>query len=227
MRRRSKRQSLLALIAFMSGLFLLTPNQLRAESEKHEGGHEAPADDHGSPKDGGHKAGEKKEEGGHGAAAEKAPLAPWAELETKIQTLEAKIQSKKQTLKSLIEEKAHLPEKSPHLKSITQEIGKTDRELRALLEDYEKSLTILKYRFPERHAKGDRKYDRSDVPKVEDVEKALGLEGRLNKSLKKMRSQYPPPPNIKKQKLPDQKLPDGETKTNPSIEDSPPIIIKK
>lgn len=220
-----KWRSLKFLLFAMFFLNLKVLNVSANEGAKEKGSHDG-GGEHGAAAGGGEHGEAKTEEGGQGGG-ENAPSVPWAELETRIQTLEAKIQSKKQSLKTLIEEKEHLSEKSPHLKKITQEIGRTDRELRELLDEYEKNLTILKYRFPERHAKGGRKYDRNDTPKVDDLEKAIGLDGKLNKSIKKMRSQYPAPPHLKKASEPERKKIDSEKPSPGSIEEAPPILMKK
>ncbi len=156
-------------------------------SEHEASGHEAAAEEHG----GGHE--EKKEEGGehgggHGEA--KTQVAPWVEVENKIQELYSKIKSKEATIIQLLEEKDHMPNGSPMLQHTVKEIVREHKELRGLAEDYEKNLNILKYRFPERNAKQERSYGKIEVKSIDDMEQALGIDGKLTRNMKKMRTQF-------------------------------------
>lgn len=114
----------------------------------------------------------------------------WLELEAQISSLEAKLTAKNRAIEALIEEKAHVKATSSKLNQIIEEIGKEDRERRQIAEQLEKQKTILHFRYPERGARKDRKYQRAEMKTVEDIESNLGIEGRLNHSLKKMRGQY-------------------------------------
>lgn len=136
------------------------------------------AQDHGEP--------EKKAE----ETAVKPSLQPWIPIEAKIQELSAKIRSKQESIDKLIEEKNHLSAQSPHLKETIKNIIKEHDELKKLAEDYQKNINQLNYRFPERNAKSQRAYDRIEVKSIDEMEQALGVDGKLNRNVKKMRSQY-------------------------------------
>lgn len=178
--------------------------------------------------DGGHEA--KKEEGGH----ESAPAAPaatipaWISLEAKITELSARIKSKEESLAKMLEEKNHLPANSPHVKPLLKQILKEHEELQKLAEDHKKNVNQLNYRFPERNAKANRTYDRIEVKSLEQMEQSLGLDGKLDRNMQKMRTQYgtkkaedhsahavKPAPTVKKQKK------------APSIEEEGAIILNK
>lgn len=174
---------------------------------------------------------EKEEGGGHEAAAPAAPAAtlpPWIALEAKITELSARVKSKEESLAKMLEEKNHLPANSPHVKPLLKQILKEHEELQKLAEEYKKNVNQLNYRFPERNAKSIRTYDRIEVKSLEQMEQSLGLEGKLDRNMKKMRTQYgtekaeahstqgvKPVPTPKKQKK------------APSIEEEGALIINK
>jgi hypothetical protein len=144
--------------------------------------HEAPAEEHGG--------GGGQEEGHGGKEEPKSTLAPWVPIENKIQELHSKIKSKESNISKLIEEKNHMENNSPHLKSTVKEIVKEHKEMERLIDEYQKNVSLLKYRFPERNAKSGRTYERFEVQSIEEMEKAVGIDGKLNRNLKRMRSQY-------------------------------------
>jgi hypothetical protein len=193
-----------------------------AQAEHGEaGGHESKEEGHGEAKEGGHEGG-GKEEG-------KSSQSPWLEIENKITELNSKIKSKEANILHLIEEKNHLPNNSPELKHVVKEIVTEHKEMRSLAEEYEKQVTLLKYRFPERNAKTNRSYDRIEIKSVEEMEHAMGIDGKLNRNLKRMRSQFKseekdgavaaePAPSKPASKKP---------KSEPSIEEADAIIIHK
>ena len=140
------------------------------------GGHEAPAEASGE----GHEAGAKK--------VEEAP--GWLEIEAQISSLEAKVQSKTRAIESLIEEKNHLKAGDSSLSEVVKQLGQEDRERRKLAEELEKQKTILAFRFPERGAAKNRKYQKVEIKSISEIEANMGVDGRLNRSVKRMRSQY-------------------------------------
>jgi hypothetical protein len=148
------------------------------------------AEDHG----GGHEAPPEGEHGGGGeghAEPKKVEAAPgWIEIEAQISSLEAKLQAKTRAIEGLIEEKNHLRVNDPQLAHVVTEIGKEDRERRKIAEDLEKHKTILHFRFPERGAAKNRKYEKVDIKSVDEIESSMSVDGRLNRSLKRMRGQY-------------------------------------
>jgi hypothetical protein len=228
---------ILRLIPMIVALFLISNSALlprafanehgEEKKEEHGGGGHEEAKGHGESAE----HAESGEGGGHegGSHGEAKALAPWVEIENKITELDAKIKAKNSNIQHLIEEKNHIDNNSPALQSTVKEIVKEHREMRELVEQYDKNVAMLKYRFPERNAKAGRTYDRIEVKSVEDMEKAIGVDGKLNRNLRKMRSQFksedkstvvqeehkPAPPSKKAQSK------------EPSIEEAHAIILQK
>ncbi len=179
-----------------------------------------------APKEGGGEHG-----GGAEAKAEKVEKGnptPWLEIESKIQELSGKIKSKQTNISHLFEEKNHLSNKSPQVKEIIQEIVKEHNEMRTLIEQYDKQINMLKYRFPERNAKSARKYDRIEIKSVDEMEQAIGVDSKLSRNIRKMRSQY------KGETIQTTEVHQGKVtptthikRTEKSIEDSGSIILQK
>lgn len=144
------------------------------------GGHDAPkADEHGG--------------GGHGDAGKsKVELPEWVEMQSRLMGLETQMSQKREAIRRLIEEKEHLKSNSPEVKPVVDEMVATHKELQKLMGDYEKESTVFKYRFPERGAKEGRTYHPIEIKTLQEMEHELGMEGRLTRNLKKIRSQYKP-----------------------------------
>jgi Tfp pilus assembly protein PilV len=132
---------------------------------------------------------EKKEEPGEMPTGD-IKKAPWMELESRVQDLQARIKSKRATIEQMLEEKNHLKNGSPELKALIENVVREHKEMRQMSEDYRKNLSLLQYRFPERNAKADRKYDRLEVKSLDEMEQAVGIDAKINRNLGRMRSQY-------------------------------------
>ncbi|MEZ0392251.1 MAG: hypothetical protein ACAH59_08555 [Pseudobdellovibrionaceae bacterium] len=192
----------------------------------------APAEDsHAAPA--GEGEGEKKEAGG-GQAEAKAPALPgWLSIENKIQELYSKINSKKSNITKLLEDKNKLSNNTAELKNTVKEIVKEHKELRALAEDYQKNIAILRYRFPERNADKDRKYQRVEIKSIDEMEQAMSVDGKLNRNLKRMRSQYKMEEKEKTAALATEKPAHDKSRTpssepkGKSIEEAETIILQK
>jgi chromosome segregation ATPase len=170
---------------------------------------------------------ESKESKGKGNL--KSTLPPWVELENKVQELQSKIRSKQGNLNALIAEKNHLANNSSELKNLIKQIVKEHEELRKFAADYEKNVNLLRYRFPERNAKADRTYDRIEINSVEEMEQALGVDGKLNRNLKRMRNHYHTlaPASEESPKPAAEANSPQSTKAEPSIEKAGSIILQK
>lgn len=171
---------------------------------------------------------EKPAEEGHGEAKQekKADLPPWTEIQNKISQLEAKMEQKRSNINRLIEEKQHVKPDSLRVKEIINLMISEHKELQSLAKEHEKTITILKFRYPERGAKEDRKYEPTEVKSLEQMEQELGIDGRLTRNMKKLRKQYGEDEESKKKpKIQEQKK--VEMKKEKSIEESGTIIIHK
>lgn len=163
--------------------------------------------------------------GGHEKASTsiKSGLPPWVEVESRISALEAKAKTKENNITHLIEEKNHLDAKSPKMKEVIEEISKEHRELRTTAEEIEKQKTILRYRYPERSANPQRKYEKVEVKSIQNMEKNMGLEGRLQRSLKRTRQQYGSEPEKKDKSA----HPEPTEKHEKSLTEEGAIILQK
>lgn len=167
---------------------------------------------------------EKKEEGGEKKESAEDNM-PWLAIEAKIQELAAKIESKKESIDKLIEEKEKLKDGSAELKEKIQELISEHKALEKMADDYSSQINLLKYRYPERHAKRDRKYDRVEVKSIDEMEQALGVDGKLNRNMARMRNTYDvQPPKKEKAAQVDKK--DVKPKSD-GLENQLPIIMQK
>ncbi len=174
------------------------------------------------------EGGEKKEEGKEGEKKESEGRPAWMTIEAKIQELAAKIKSKNENIEKMIEEKNHFPEHSSELKSLIKEIVKEHVDMEKLAQEYDKQVNILKYRFPERNAKKDRKYEKIPVKSVEEIEKAVGIDAKLMKAMRRARSQYRKDKNESPDKASETPLsPALDGVKEKSIEEQGPILLHK
>jgi hypothetical protein len=173
-------------------------------------------------------AAEEKEEKKGAEGGEKRDIPEWVDVEVRFNAINAKIQNKKENITRLIEEKKELPPNSPRLKSLIDEMVTEHREMEALSKEYDKQITIYKYRFPERGAKEHRKYEPSEVKSLDQMEKELSIDGRLNRNMDKVRSQYSDNPNAGASSSSGKAKPLNPPKPEQkAIDESDTIIMKK
>jgi len=173
-------------------------------------------------------ASEAKEESSQGSEKEKekrADLPPWTELQNKISQLEAKMQQKRENIEKLVIEKQKVKSGSPRVKEIINTMISEHKELQGFAKEYEKTITIFRFRYPERGAKADRKYEPTEVKSLEEMEEQMGTDAKLTRNMKKLRTQYGEDDQAKK-KAP-VLTPAEEKKQEKSVEESGTIIIKK
>lgn len=164
----------------------LSFSQAYANEDAHSGGHESGGGEHG----GGHESGGGEHGGGHeGAAAPKVQAPGWTEVINNITMLDGKIRVGQDNIEKLLQEKHHLPQESPLLKQITLDLAREYKELRKAIEEQNALKQKLRYRFPEMNAKEGRKYQDKKAPTIEEMEKSMGVDGKLDRNLKKMRQQ--------------------------------------
>lgn len=142
----------------------------------------------------------------------------FAVVQARVQGLEAKIRSAETEIQKLIQEKQ--ASKNPERTSeIIREMLTVHKELEKNLKEYDQQRSLLKYRYPEKSATTLREYERIDLHSIEDMEKQMSLGASVNRTLKKVRSQYgtpepAPQPSVKPGKVP-----------APGLVD--PVILKK
>ncbi len=107
----------------------------------------------------------------------------------KLVALMAKVHSKEDVILGLLEEKSHAKH-AGQLNEIASQLATEHKELRVLVDDYEKERNIIRYRFPEMNSDEERKYRRITVKSIEDIESEIGLDKQLDETKKKMRLHY-------------------------------------
>lgn len=157
-------------------------------------------------------------------ASKKATKLPeWIEIQNKLNTLDAKITAKKDSIGQLVVQKKQAAS-SDEAKRIVDTMVSEHKEMVKMTQEYEKLRTILNYRYPERARQGTKKYSRIQVKQLSEIEEEYGVEGKLNKNIKKMRQQYGQTDlsDVEQKKL--QKEKDNPKKT--TIEDETVILSK-
>lgn len=176
----------------------------------------AQAEEHGGGGEGGHGGGDAKD-----VKSEKPQLPAWADLGNKIAGISAKIKAKQAVIDKLISDKKALPPNSPQVKDLADQLVKEHKELVKLNEDFEKQKSILRYRYPERGLMIERQYKRENIQTIEQLENQQGVDGKLNRSLLRMRSQYGIDPQVaaklkrgeEKKAKPEKKAPEAPVKS--------------
>jgi septal ring factor EnvC (AmiA/AmiB activator) len=151
-----------------------------------------------------------------------ADLPAWVEIENKIAELSAKIKSKTGNLQGLIKQKQSLDNDAPQMKELLNSIVKEHNELEATILEYEKQKNVLRYRFPERGSQAERRYKKVESTSLQELERVVGIDGKLNRNLDTMKTHY----GSKKAEVGT-----GPTPTTlprgTSIEDQDPITLQK
>lgn len=160
------------------------------EEAKPAAGHEEKKPEgsgHGEKKEEGGGHGEKKEEGG--GHAEKKSTPEWVEVMAKLQGLKAKVNAKQDGVNKLIADKNY--ENDPvKMKEIIKNLVSEHKELLKLTEEYEQQRSYFLYRFPEKSMSQERHYERIEIKPLEEIETQLTLEGKVSRTLNKVRKQY-------------------------------------
>lgn len=150
--------------------------------------------------------------------------ASYAEVQAKVSGLEAKIRSAEDEIAKLIAEKQHTtsPERT---NQIVSEMVKLHREMQANAREYDQQRSLLKYRYPEKGTGGEkREYERIEVKTLDEMEDSLSLSSSVNKTLKKVRTQYEKPDMpVKSEKKTSKKS--KEKTEEPAL--TAPVILKK
>ena len=114
----------------------------------------------------------------------------WVEIENKIAELSAKIKTKSGNLQGLIKQKQSLENDTPQVKELLKEIAKEHKELEITINEYERQKNVLKYRFPERGSQADRRYKKVESASLQELERVVGIDGKLNRNLDTMKTHF-------------------------------------
>jgi hypothetical protein len=176
---------------------------------------------------GGHGGSEAKE--GEGKAEEKKEVKTaeesYAAVAAKVQGLEAKVQSAEEELKKLIEEKQHTKDPAK-LNEIVKQMLTLHKQLKENAKEYDQQRALLRYRYPEKGLTEKREYERVEVKSLEEMESQMSLSSSVKKTMKKVRTQYQTPEEVKAH---DDK--EAKKKANSAQPKKPdltePVIMKK
>ena len=128
------------------------------------------------------EGGEKKEEG--------TSAKPWAEAENRLSSLRTRAMMFEKLLNEAITERKSATDRSRAVE-LEKEVSKNYNQLKSTNEELRKQESIFRYRYPERTAvETERFYKTQEVPDLVQIEEQVGIEGKLNHGLLKMRTQY-------------------------------------
>lgn len=112
------------------------------------------------------------------------------DLQARILGLKAKITSKKDNLKKLVTAKQGLKDEKKSLE-IFNEMKSEYKEMQTAIKDYDEKISLLHYRYPEKGLNKERKYERIELKTLDEMEKEFSLQGKIKKTLARVRQQFP------------------------------------
>ena len=146
----------------------------------------------------------------------------WAEHSGRLVALSKQIESIENDIHASVEEKRKT-EEPKQLKEIIESIAAKHKSLTDVAKDYEVELNLVRFRFPERAEKLDRKYVHYHIKSIQDMEKEMGLDGRLDHAKVRVLATFPIPKTPETPKaVDDESLPRAlkERLRHPASEDS-------
>lgn len=144
----------------------------------------------------------------------------WMDVVSSLGSLKAKIKSKEDTIKEIIHHKEHAKNKA-EAEALVSELLKEHKELTKLMEEYNTSAQLLKYRYPDVGITEKRKYEKLELKTLDEFEEAKTIEGQIKKTVAKVKTHY----GVK-----EEPKPDAETVKKPSFDNNylaQPTTLKK
>ncbi len=112
------------------------------------------------------------------------------DLQARLMGLKTKIKAKKDNLKKLVTEKQGLKDEKKSLE-IFNEMKSEYKEMQVSIKDYDEQIALLHYRYPEKGLSKERKYERIELKTLDEMEKEFSLQGKIKKTLARVRQQFP------------------------------------
>ncbi|WP_413576636.1 hypothetical protein ACLVWU_01215 [Bdellovibrio sp. HCB290] len=175
------------------------------------------------------------EEGGS-EGAEKKEEAPKVEVKAeesydkvaaRVSALEAKVKSGKEEIEKLIEAKAHTKDPKA-VNEIVKQMLVLHKDLKKNVDEYNQARGLMKYRYPEKGLTTKREYERIEVKSLDEMESQMSLSSSVNKTLKKVRTQYDSPEEAKSRAAGEN---EDSAKASKKVQKEPeltePVILKK
>ncbi|MBL7546195.1 MAG: hypothetical protein JNL11_20410 [Bdellovibrionaceae bacterium] len=144
----------------------------------------------------------------------------WMDVVSSLSSLKTKIKSKEDSIKEIIHHKRQTKNKA-QAEELVAELVREHKELTKLLEEYNQSAQLLKYRYPDVGLTEKRKYEKIEIKSLDDFEQTQTIEGQLKRTVSKLKNHY----GIK-----DQPTPELEAGKKPSVDNNTlaqPKILKK
>lgn len=144
----------------------------------------------------------------------------WMDVVSSLSTLKAKIKSKEDTIKEIIHHKNSAKTKA-EAEALVGELLREHKELTKLLEDYNQSAQLLKYRYPDVGITEKRKYQKMDLKTIDEYEDSQTIEGQIKRTVSKVKTHY----GVK-----DEKKAEVDAAKKPSLDNNnlaQPKILKK
>lgn len=168
--------------------------------------------------------------GGHGEKKDapkevKSREESYGVVQARVAALEAKIRAGETEIQKLILEKQHTKDPAK-VNEILNHMMTLHKDMEKNLKDYDKDRTLLKYRYPEKGLADKREYERIDLKSIEEMENQMSLGSSVKRTLKKVRTQYDTPEDVKKVEASEA---EGHKKSAPQAPASltDPVILKK
>ncbi len=119
------------------------------------------------------------------------------DLQARLMGLKTKITAKKDNLKKLVAEKQGLKDEKKSLE-IFNEMKTEYKEMQISIKDYDEQIALLNYRYPEKGLNKERKYERIEIKSLDEMEKEFSLQGKIKKTMARVRQQFPEKKNSSK-----------------------------
>ncbi|MEI7973457.1 MAG: hypothetical protein WCH11_03725 [Bdellovibrio sp.] len=153
------------------------------------------------------------------SAAENKPVIPgWVKLQTDIQAMQGKILAAESNLNKLLLQKKTVVEGSAEAKLVVDELVKTHRSYKQLVEEYRRMESILKFRYPERGVTSHQQF--KQVDNLAELEHEVGVDSEITRTWSLLHSQYQVEALRSPASLQEQEI--QERQRQRSVLDSPP-----
>jgi hypothetical protein len=152
-----------------------------------------------------------------------------SDLQNRLTGLKTKIQSKRDNLKKMVEEKQNIKNDKLAVAKVN-EMKVEYKELQGYVKEYDEQLAMLNYRYPEKGLNKERQYERIEIKSLDEMESEFSLEGKIKKTMARVRQQFPNKENPSKNKNDSNpetasKLPEKKDPSRTSVTD--PLILSK
>ncbi|WP_413586074.1 hypothetical protein [Bdellovibrio sp. HCB274] len=176
------------------------------------------------------------EGGGEAEGGEKKEETPKVEVKAeesydkvaaRVSALEAKVKSGKEEIEKLIEAKAHTKDPAA-INEIVKQMLTLHKDLKKNVDEYNQARGLMKYRYPEKGLTTKREYERIEVKSLDEMESQMSLSSSVNRTLKKVRTQYDSAEDAKNRTAGEQAgAGKGSKKVQKEPELTEPVILKK